>query len=118
MEPNGHFDQERLDTAKQKTLSIAIDQASFQRHLARLSVSGQADLRSETLPGASVSLSCVPSKSLGLAMAPAEFVVGGARRDAHRVRAAHQPHAQAGLRRGENHGEAGGSHGEFNDCRT
>ena len=75
LEPNGYFDQERLESAKQKTLSIAIDQASFQRHLARLSVSGQADLRSETLPGASGFLSCIPSKSIGLAMAPAEFIV-------------------------------------------
>ena len=59
--------------ASQKHLSKLVDEADLSAQLASAGAAERANLRSETLWGASGFLSAVPSKALGLAMGAAEF---------------------------------------------
>ena len=60
---------------RQQALSSALDAAALQERLDRACPADSAAIRSELLPGASGFLSAVPSKTLGLAMEPPEFLV-------------------------------------------
>jgi hypothetical protein len=64
-----------LRNIRQKHISARLDKAQFQRQLDTGSAWERANLHSECLPGASGFLSCIPSKVLGLAFDPPEFVV-------------------------------------------
>jgi hypothetical protein len=74
-EPEQRLSSEVLTTMRQKALSAKIDEAIFQRQFASSSRDRRASLNSERLPGASGFLSAIPSKVLGLAFNPPEFVV-------------------------------------------
>jgi hypothetical protein len=72
--PEQQLSAETLPTTRQKAISAKIDEAKFQRQFAASPIPQKASLNSERLPGASGFLSAVPSKVLGLAFNPPEFV--------------------------------------------
>ena len=73
--PDQHLSSEILATTRQKAISSKIDEAKFQRQFASSPIPQKASLNSECLPGASGFLSAIPSKVLGLAFNPPEFIV-------------------------------------------
>ena len=60
--------------ASQRTLSRLLDESELAAHLATADPAEAANLHSETLWGANGFLSATPSKALGLAMDPNEFI--------------------------------------------
>jgi hypothetical protein len=67
-------DAEPAAPSRQQTLSRAVDKKSHDEFLGSLNDSDKKALLSEMLPGASGFLEAVPSKDLGLAWEPSEFV--------------------------------------------
>ena len=65
----------QLDKLRQKTLSKRLEEYAHENWLASKGTSDQAAIRSEMLPGASGFVTAIPSKVLGLAWEPEEFIV-------------------------------------------
>ena len=65
---------EQLAALRQKAVSARIDQAKFDQQFASSLVPQRAQLLTECLPGAGGFLTAIPSKVLGLAFQPPEFI--------------------------------------------
>jgi hypothetical protein len=72
--PDADLLPERLPALSQKAWSAKIDKAVYDRQFASSLAPQRAQLLSECLPGASGFLSAIPSRTLGLAFHPAEFI--------------------------------------------
>ena len=71
---HARLNADRPDPVRQQTLSKGLERVDHERFFRQLSLSDQAQINSEMLPGASDFLEAVPSSETGLAMSPEEFV--------------------------------------------
>ena len=69
-----NVDREPEEPVRQQTLSKAIDDLKHKEHVNNLNDADKKALLSEMFPGASGFLEAIPSKELGLAWGPTEFV--------------------------------------------
>ena len=74
LRPDADMRAEHLPAQSQKNMSAKIDKAKYDYQFASSSAAQRAHLLSECLLGASGFLSAIPSKALGLAIPPAEFI--------------------------------------------